>query len=210
MHLVARLAAGGTHRARHQHRPHLDVAARIADHCRLARGAARGVHAQDFAHRHGEHAERIILAQIFLGGERKFGEIVEAFHVARPNSRRRELLLVVRHARGARQRLLEPRKLQRAQLVKAGILNRVRPAERPRAQILVAHGNSSQPFRRLFATVYGVSESPAIRRALAEDFGFSDGGPRRLVTNATQTSLSTDGQQMRADTSWRHAKPGKR
>ena len=50
---------------------------RVADHGRLAGGAGRGVDAHHLLARHGEHAERIVVAQVRLGGEREFREVGE-------------------------------------------------------------------------------------------------------------------------------------
>ena len=56
---------------------------RIADHRRLAGRAGRGVHAHELLARHREHAERIIVAQIRLQRERKFGNVGELLQVGR-------------------------------------------------------------------------------------------------------------------------------
>ena len=94
--LVAAPAAGRADRARHQARPGLDVGLRVADHGRLAGRAARGMDAHDLVHRHGEHAERIVLPQVFLGRERKSREVGELPQIGRMHARCVELLLVVR------------------------------------------------------------------------------------------------------------------
>src|SRR5262249_39829898 len=73
--LVGGASAGGADRARHEQRPGFDVVSRIGDDRRLAGCAARCVYAHDIFHRHREHAERIVLAQIFLARERKFSKI---------------------------------------------------------------------------------------------------------------------------------------
>ena len=68
---VARPRAGGADRARHQVGPGVDVARRVADHRRPAGRAARGVDAHALLARDREHAERIGVAQVVLGGEGK-------------------------------------------------------------------------------------------------------------------------------------------
>ena len=75
VHFVARPPAAGSNRARHQPGPETDVAARIADHSRFSGCAARSVDANDIAHRHGKHAERIVLTKILLCGERQARKI---------------------------------------------------------------------------------------------------------------------------------------
>ena len=97
MHLVAGARAGGADRARHQVAPGVDVLLRIADHRRLAGGARGGVDAHDLVHRHGEHAERIGVAQVGLGGERELRQVGERLQVLGFHARRVELLAVVRH-----------------------------------------------------------------------------------------------------------------
>ena len=49
----------------------------VSDHDRLAGGAGGGVDADQFFARHREHVEGIIVAQVGLHRERKFGEIGE-------------------------------------------------------------------------------------------------------------------------------------
>jgi hypothetical protein len=75
----------------------LDVAARVADHRRLAGGAAGGVQAHALGARHREHAERIAVAQVLLGGEGKLRQVFQRAAVLRLHPRGVELLAVVRH-----------------------------------------------------------------------------------------------------------------
>ncbi len=120
VNLVGGAAAGGADRTRHDLRPGLDVAARVTDHGRFAGGAARCVHAHDVRHRHREHAERIILPQVVLAGEREFGEIGQVFQVTRLHACGVEFLPIVRNVFvGASQRCLQPLALQRLQRVAA-------------------------------------------------------------------------------------------
>jgi hypothetical protein len=67
------------------------------------------MHAHDIGHRHREHAERIVLTQIVLGGEWKLREVGKFIQVGRMHAGRIELLFVMRHALiGRVQRLLQP------------------------------------------------------------------------------------------------------
>ena len=54
----------------------------VTDHCRLARRAARCMDAKEPFRRHGEHAERIGIPQVRLGGERELRQVGERFQVA--------------------------------------------------------------------------------------------------------------------------------
>ena len=131
VNLVGGAAAGGADRARHQQRPGVDVAFGIADDGRLAGGAARSVDAHDVGHRHREHAERIILPEILLGGERKFGEIGKLFQVGGMHACRVEFLLVVRDALvSLMQCRLETIELQRNERILAGLFDRLKLVER--------------------------------------------------------------------------------
>ena len=95
VHDVAGTAAGRANRARHEQRPRVDVLRGVADDRRLARRAARCVHAHDLLARHGEHAERIVGAQIVLHRERKLREIVERAQVLRMHAGGAEALAIV-------------------------------------------------------------------------------------------------------------------
>jgi hypothetical protein len=75
VHHVAGAPARRADRARHQVGPAVDVAARVAHHGRLAGGARRGVHPHHLLARHGEHAERVVVAQVGLGGERELRQM---------------------------------------------------------------------------------------------------------------------------------------
>ena len=67
---VARAAARGPDRPGHDLGPGVEVRRGVADHGRAARRTAAGVHARDLLARHGEHAERVVVAQVGLGRER--------------------------------------------------------------------------------------------------------------------------------------------
>ncbi len=76
---VGRSPARGADRTRHHRCPGIDVLLRVADDGGLAGGAARGMHAHDSVHGHGEHAEGVIRAQVGFGGERKLRQVCEIF-----------------------------------------------------------------------------------------------------------------------------------
>ncbi len=64
-------------RARHEVRPAVDVALRVADDGDLAGRTRRRVHADDVAQRGGEHAVRVGRAQVVLDRERHASQVVE-------------------------------------------------------------------------------------------------------------------------------------
>src|SRR5579871_3227394 len=70
----SRPSAAGADRARYHIAPDFNIALGVPDDRRLA-GRARGcVDARYFLPRNGEHAERIVVTEIRLRGERKLGE----------------------------------------------------------------------------------------------------------------------------------------
>ena len=128
MHLVAGPAAGGVDGARHQLRPHVDVVPGVADHGRLAGGAAGGVHAHHLLARHGEHAERIGVAQVLLGGEGELRQVGEGFQVVRLYAGLVELAPVVGDVVvGMLERPAQAGQLQGGDFVAAGVLDGVKP-----------------------------------------------------------------------------------
>ena len=117
VHLHARADAAGPQRSRDERCPALEVALRVTDDGGPPRGAARGVDAGDLLHRHGEHAERVRLAQVGLGGERKPRDIRERADVAGVHAGLVELARVERHVRvGVPHGLLQPLELERLDL----------------------------------------------------------------------------------------------
>ena len=107
-------------------RPVVDVGLRIADDGRLAGGAARGVDARHFLHRHRHHLEGIALAKILFRGEGEFRDVLWRLHILGTDTGLVELAVVERHVLiGMRQRPLQPRQLQRCDLVARGDFNRV-------------------------------------------------------------------------------------
>ena len=78
------------------------------------------MHAHDLLARHGEHAERIVGAQVVLHRERKLREIVERAQVLRMHAGGAEALAIVSDVLvGVPQRPLQALQLQGAQLVEA-------------------------------------------------------------------------------------------
>ena len=118
VHDLAGPSAHAGEAARHQVGPQIEIRLGVAHDGRFPGRSRRGVQAQQLVARHGEHAERIIVAQVGLHREGKAREIGERLEIGRFDVRRVELLLVVRHLRiGALERGLEPGKLQRLQFV---------------------------------------------------------------------------------------------
>ena len=78
---VAGLHAAGRQGAGDEVGPEGDVAGRVADRGRVAGRARRGVHAYQSVAGHGEHAERVVVAQVDLGGERQGAQGVAAVQV---------------------------------------------------------------------------------------------------------------------------------
>ena len=126
VHLHAGFAARGADRARHEIRPGVDVAARVADDGGLAGGAGRGVDANDVFLRNREHAERVMFPQILLGGERKAGKIAELAQIVGTDARRLEFLAVRGDVViGMAQRPSQAIELQRRDFVARGLLDRL-------------------------------------------------------------------------------------
>src|SRR5579862_922536 len=75
---------------------------------------------------HGEHAERIVLAQIVLGGEGEVAQVGELFQVLGMHAGALALAAIRAHLLiGMTERPLEARQLQRAQLLYARPLDRL-------------------------------------------------------------------------------------
>ena len=141
VHHVAGPAAGGADRARHQVGPGVDVAQRVAHDGRLAGRSRRRVQARDALLRHGEQAERIVVAQVGFDREGEQAQVGQRFQIRRMNAPRVEGLLVVRHAVvGVLQAPLQALQLQCLQLVAAGALDRL---ELARGRLLHRHDDFS-------------------------------------------------------------------
>ncbi len=80
---VAGTAARGPDRAGHHRGPHLDVVAGVADHGGPAGGARGGVDPHHLLARYREHAERVVLAQVGLAGQRVLGQVGQVLAVVR-------------------------------------------------------------------------------------------------------------------------------
>src|SRR5690606_22313187 len=69
VHLVPGAATGRADRAGHHFGPGLQITVGVTHHGGFAGGAAGGVQPADLLLRNGEHAERVVLPQVLLGGE---------------------------------------------------------------------------------------------------------------------------------------------
>ncbi|MCY1437498.1 hypothetical protein D9M71_536620 [compost metagenome] len=127
VHLVTLAAAGGADRARHHVGPGVDVVLRVADHGRLAGGAAGGVQARDLFHGHGEHAVGVVVAQVVLAGEGELRQVFQGFQVVRVHAFLIEALAVQRDVLvGVPEAPAQALQLVLAQLVDAGGFHRVK------------------------------------------------------------------------------------
>ena len=114
---VAGLDPGAGERTRHHVGPAIEVGPAVADHRRLSGRARRSVHAQQLLARHREHAERVIVAQVRLLGEREARDVGEGLEMRRLHPGGVELLAEMRHAVvGPLQRPMQPVLLQRRKL----------------------------------------------------------------------------------------------
>src|SRR6185436_11954742 len=99
---------------------------RVADDCGLASRAAGCMYAHDLLARHGEHAERIVRAQVVLHRERKLCQILERAQILGMDAGGAEAFSIVSDVvvcvpYGPLQAL----QLQSTQLVDAGLLDRL-------------------------------------------------------------------------------------
>jgi hypothetical protein len=82
--------------------------------------------AHDALHRHREEAERVGLAQVRLGGEGKFRQVIERTAIVRLDARCVELPAVGRHVLvGVGERPAQPLQLQVLQLFARCLLDRL-------------------------------------------------------------------------------------
>ena len=110
--------------ARDTGRPVVQIIAGIAADDGLARRARRGVQADDLLHRHGEEAERIMIAQIVFGRVRNIFNILERFDMLGFEADFIEPLLIHRHALvGVRDDMFQTLQLHLAQLLTVDFLN---------------------------------------------------------------------------------------
>src|SRR5215469_18495617 len=188
MDLVRRPPAGGADRAGHQPRPCVDIAPRIADDRRTPGGAAGGVNAHDLLHRHGEHAERIVPAQVVLGGERELCQILQLPQVVRVYAGGGKVLPVMADPLvGVAQHGSHAPELQGAQFIQTGRLDRFAP-------IRVAHSSSSRCYSLTNALIgtpprSGLSDNYAPTRCFQSDAKANRSGSRQLPLWAAKTAL---------------------
>ena len=102
------------HAARHHLRPDVEVVLRVGDDRRAPARAAGRVDAPQRGPRHGQQAERVVLAQVVLDRERQVGQLAGAGRDP----------LAERRAPDALDGGLEPRALQRLDLLARRALNR--------------------------------------------------------------------------------------
>src|SRR5690606_37704263 len=121
---VARAAARCADRSRHQLGPGVDVLQGVADDGGLAGRARRSMQAGQAFPGHGEHAEGVVAAQVFLGGAGEFADVFQALQVVGVDAARVEGLAVVRYVFvGVAQGLAQALELQCGDLVSAGCLD---------------------------------------------------------------------------------------
>ena len=107
-------------------RPGLDVLLRVADDRRLAGGSARGVDADDVLHRRSEHAERIVCRRSSFVVKGNLAMSASRSKIVRMNAGGVELLPIGRDAFiGVAERILQAHELERANLVDAGLFDRL-------------------------------------------------------------------------------------
>src|SRR6185312_4124875 len=106
--------------------PGPQVVAGVADDGGPAGGAGGGVQSGDPLPGYGEHAERVVVAQFRLAGEREAGQVGEVAAVVGVHAGGVERPAVVRHVVvRVPQRPAQPFALQFAQLVDVGTLDRL-------------------------------------------------------------------------------------
>ena len=126
MHHVAGFGTACADAAGHHGGPGVDVLEGVAHHRGLAGGAAGRVDAGAVFAWHGEHAKGVAVTQIRLGGERELGDVGQALAVIGVHACRVEFGTVNRRIGvGVLQGLLQALELQAAQLVDAGLFNRL-------------------------------------------------------------------------------------
>jgi hypothetical protein len=137
VHNVPGPRTGGAHGPRDDAGPCVDVPGGVADHGGFAGGAGGGVDARDPLPRDGEHAERVVVAQVLLHGEGEFREVGKVTQVVGVDADDIEGVAVMRDVFvGVPQRPAQAVDLKRRDLVAAGGFDRV---ERCRVGRQVAH-----------------------------------------------------------------------
>ena len=124
--------------------PHVEVVAGVADDRRLAGRAARRVEPYDVLARHREHAERVVLAQRGLRGERQPGEVGEGLDLVGVHARVVERLPVVGDVVvGVAHRPPQPLELEGTELLEGCGLDRVQVAG-PGSQVMHVSSSGSR------------------------------------------------------------------
>ena len=186
-------AAGRADAAGHHVGPHVDVVGGVADDGRLARRAAGGVHPHHLLARHREHPERVVGAQVGLGGERQPREVGQLAEVVGVHAGRVPGLAVVRDVRvGVLDRRPQPLGLQRPELVERGGLDGVELLACPWPRNLRSpHGRAHEPGGCCCAAARA-PRWPRWRRAAATSSPAGHRSPRpRRRTTASPTPTST-------------------
>ena len=157
----------------------VEVVLGIADHGRLAGGARRGVDAHDLLRGIGEHAERVVVAQVVLGGEGEPGEVGEGLADRRDGRRpRRTWRDNAAWVVGAMERPLHPLELQRGDFVAAGDLDGLEQARLPD---LARHRFPRLPSVRQIAE--GATHRRVCRRAKGRSFSRRRAAPLTKVNS---------------------------
>ncbi len=115
---VALVDAAAGQAADHQLGPDFQVAPGVGHDDRLAGRAGDGIHSHDLADGHGQHSQRVGVAQIGLGGEGELVKIVEVADIGRGEAAFLHALVIDRHVLvGPVYRLPQPLGLQPPQLL---------------------------------------------------------------------------------------------
>ncbi len=125
VHLVFGGGAAGAQAAGDDIGPIIDVALGVTDHRRAAGGTRGGMDAHHLLHRHCEGVERVVVAQILLGGVGEARQIAQLFEIVGVYAGLVEFAFVHRHiVVGVVQRPLQTRQLQRFNLIARGEFDR--------------------------------------------------------------------------------------
>ena len=107
--------------------PVLKVSFGVTDDRWLARGARRRMNPRDLVAGDGKHPEGIVIPQVGFDGEREFGQIAQALQIIGMHACFIKAFAIKGHVViGVTQGPFQTVKLQRADLVPAGDLNRVK------------------------------------------------------------------------------------
>ncbi len=116
----------GDQEARAEIGPGPHVLRRVGDKGRLAGRPRRAVDAREILARDGEEAERVVAAQVVLGGEGQASDVVGRPDAAPRDVVQREVVAIDGHARGAVDELAQALDLQR-RAARRGTASRARP-----------------------------------------------------------------------------------